>query len=172
MEENEKKTYYTEARAKNNAKYLKSLDEIKLRTPSGTKEEYKNAATAAGKSLNQYIVDCVNDDIKSSEGKEIYTHEMAALLGEVYNGILKVMNKKGHDPYWTISDKYPFKCLIMLLPRAISLKIPPELDVKIEKLMDMVDVKDMDKLMRAPMPMEYSMDFQKGMLKSNTNKKG
>lgn len=65
MEGSEKKIYYTEARAKGNAKYLKSLDEIKLRGPSGMKEKYRKVAEAAGKSLNQYIIDCIEEDIKT-----------------------------------------------------------------------------------------------------------
>lgn len=38
-------------------KYLEKLDEIKIRVPSGKKEEYKKLAEAEGKSLNQFIID-------------------------------------------------------------------------------------------------------------------
>lgn len=38
-------------------KHLAKLDEIKIRVPKGKKEEYKKMAEAAGKSLNQFIVD-------------------------------------------------------------------------------------------------------------------
>lgn len=169
MAENEKKTYYTESRAKGNAKYLKTLDEMKLRVPSGTKEEYQNAAKTAGKSLNQYIVDCVNDNIKSEEGQGMYTREIAEILGAVYKGILKVLNKKGNDPYWTISDRYPMKCFTMLYPRATTMGIPVELDEKIIRLMDMINVDDMEKMINAPMPSEYIIDFNKGMMKSDGN---
>ena len=48
---------YTEAQAKATREYLKNLDEIKLRIPKGKKEEYKRMAEAAGKSLNQFIID-------------------------------------------------------------------------------------------------------------------
>lgn len=40
-------------------KYLKSVDEIKIRVPKGKKAEYKQKADAAGKSLNKYIIDCI-----------------------------------------------------------------------------------------------------------------
>lgn len=40
-------------------KYLEGFDEIKIRVPKGKKDEYKQKADKAGKSLNQYIVDCI-----------------------------------------------------------------------------------------------------------------
>ncbi len=40
-------------------KYLKSVDEIKVRVPKGKKAEYQKRAETAGKSLNQFIVDCI-----------------------------------------------------------------------------------------------------------------
>lgn len=60
----EKINYYTEARARGNAKYLSKLDEIKIRIPKGKKEEYKKMADASGKSLNQFIIDCIEAKIK------------------------------------------------------------------------------------------------------------
>ena len=50
---------YTEAQARASKEYLKKLDEIKIRVPSGTKEEYIKMADAAGKSLNQFIIDAI-----------------------------------------------------------------------------------------------------------------
>lgn len=50
---------YTQAQAEAARKYLDKLEEIKLRVPQGKKEEYKRRAEAAGKSLNQYIIDCI-----------------------------------------------------------------------------------------------------------------
>lgn len=57
MEEGKK--YYTKSRAKCNAEYLQKLDEIKVRVPKGKKDEYRAAAEAVGKSLNQFIIDCI-----------------------------------------------------------------------------------------------------------------
>lgn len=50
---------YTEAQAKASREYLKNLDEIRIRIPKGKKTEYKQAAETAGKSLNQFIIDCI-----------------------------------------------------------------------------------------------------------------
>ena len=50
---------YTEAQAKASEKYLKNLDEIRIRIPKGKKEEYKAMAAESGKSLNQFIIDCI-----------------------------------------------------------------------------------------------------------------
>jgi predicted HicB family RNase H-like nuclease len=44
--------------------YLKKFDEIKLRVPKGKREEYKAKAEAAGKSLNQYIIECVEKGLE------------------------------------------------------------------------------------------------------------
>ena len=48
-----------EQRKEANKKYLATLDEIRIRVPKGKKEEYKQMAEDAGKSLNQFIVDCI-----------------------------------------------------------------------------------------------------------------
>ena len=45
-------------------KYLKKLDEIKVRVPEGTKDRWKQAAADRDKSLNQLIVDAVEQEIK------------------------------------------------------------------------------------------------------------
>ena len=55
-------TKHYEQRKKANERYLSKLDEIRIRVPSGKKEEYKQKAEAAGKSLNQFIVDCIEKE--------------------------------------------------------------------------------------------------------------
>jgi predicted HicB family RNase H-like nuclease len=51
---------YTEAQNKATQKYIKNAyDTIPIRVPKGKREIYKQRAEAEGKSLNQYIVDCV-----------------------------------------------------------------------------------------------------------------
>lgn len=50
-------TKHYEQRKKANETYLAKLDEIKIRVPKGKKEEYKAKADAEGKSLNQFIID-------------------------------------------------------------------------------------------------------------------
>lgn len=51
-----RKYEYNKEHAKN---YLEKFDEIKIRVPAGKKDEFKAMAAEAGKSLNQYIIDCV-----------------------------------------------------------------------------------------------------------------
>lgn len=46
-----------EQRKASNARYLATLDEIRIRVPKGKKDEYKALAESAGKSLNQFIID-------------------------------------------------------------------------------------------------------------------
>lgn len=42
-------------------KYMKeNYDEIKVRVAKGTKERWKEAATAVGESMNQYIINAVD----------------------------------------------------------------------------------------------------------------
>lgn len=54
----ERKEGNSETRAKN--KYnAKNYDRVTLSVPKGKKEEYKAAAEAEGKSLNAFIVECV-----------------------------------------------------------------------------------------------------------------
>lgn len=45
-------------------KYLSTLDEIRIRIPKGKKEEYRSAAEASGKSLNQFIIDCIEANLQ------------------------------------------------------------------------------------------------------------
>ena len=48
-------------------KYLSTLDEIRIRVPKGKKEEYRSAAEASGKSLNQFIIDCIEANLRKGE---------------------------------------------------------------------------------------------------------
>ena len=58
----------SKAQQKAVAKYTKeNYDEIKLRVPKGDKDKYKSMADKAGKSLNQFIIDCVEDKIDSTK---------------------------------------------------------------------------------------------------------
>jgi len=50
---------YTKAQAESAKKYLSNFDEIRIRIPKGKKEEYKQMAKAEGKSLNQFVIDCI-----------------------------------------------------------------------------------------------------------------
>lgn len=61
----DKKSRYTPAQNKATQKYVKEhLDEIKTRVPKGRKDYYKNAASAAGMSLNQFTITAMDEKIK------------------------------------------------------------------------------------------------------------
>lgn len=56
---------YTEAQKAASQKYLgEKTDSIQIRTPKGTKERWQEVATAAGTSLNRYIMDAVEEKIE------------------------------------------------------------------------------------------------------------
>lgn len=55
-----------ESRLRANAKYIaKTYESIAIRTPKGTRDEWKAAAEKSGKSLAQLIVDAVTEYIKN-----------------------------------------------------------------------------------------------------------
>jgi len=61
---------YTTAQKNASIKYLKEkTDSIQIRTAKGTKERWRNAAVAHGKSLNQFIVDTINREIEEEAGE-------------------------------------------------------------------------------------------------------
>ena len=56
---------YTDAQKNASMKYLgEKTDSIQIRTPKGTKERWREAAAAAGTSLNRYIMDAVEEKIE------------------------------------------------------------------------------------------------------------
>lgn len=56
---------YTESQKKASIKYLQEkTDDIRIRTPKGTKEKWKQAAEERGQSLTQFIVDTIEKEIK------------------------------------------------------------------------------------------------------------
>lgn len=56
---------YTDAQKKATIKYLQEkTDSVQIRTKKGTKDRWKSAAAARGVSLNQLIVDSVEEKIK------------------------------------------------------------------------------------------------------------
>lgn len=55
---------YTEAHKMATIKYNKdNYDDIKVRVPKGKREEYRAYAEAQGKSLNQLIIDLLNENM-------------------------------------------------------------------------------------------------------------
>ncbi len=50
------------------AKYMKNnYDEIKVRMPKGKKEQIRTAAESAGKSLNSYINEAIDEKMQTEE---------------------------------------------------------------------------------------------------------
>ena len=54
---------YTAAQALSSKYYLSKFDEIKIRIPKGDKDKYKQAAAEQDKSLNQFIIDCIEKEM-------------------------------------------------------------------------------------------------------------
>ena len=50
---------YTSSRAKATANYMKDKHTIRVVVPKEDAERYKSAAEAKGKSLNRFIIDCI-----------------------------------------------------------------------------------------------------------------
>lgn len=62
---------YTEAQKKSAKKWdAANLDRVSVAMPKGKKEDIKAAATAAGESMNQYIINAVNQRIERDKEQE------------------------------------------------------------------------------------------------------
>ena len=58
---------YTEAQKKASMKYMaEKTDDIRLRVPKGLKEKYKGEAEKRGMSMTQFIIECVEKEIKNA----------------------------------------------------------------------------------------------------------
>ena len=56
---------YTAAQKKSAEKYLhEKVEDIRIRVPKGEKEKIKAFADSKGKSLNQFIIDCIDTVMK------------------------------------------------------------------------------------------------------------
>lgn len=63
-----KKSTYTEAWKTSHDKYLREkTDRISICVPKGKREEYKDYAKLQGKSLTQFMIDCIEDKILDIE---------------------------------------------------------------------------------------------------------
>ncbi len=58
---------YTEAQKKASIKYMsEKTDDIRLRVPKGLKDKYRTEAEKRGISMTQFIVNCVEKEIKNT----------------------------------------------------------------------------------------------------------
>lgn len=60
----------SEAQKKASVKYLGKLDEVRVRAEKGTKDRWKDAAANRGKSLNQFVVDAVENEVSAGTEKD------------------------------------------------------------------------------------------------------
>lgn len=58
---------YTESQARATANYMSGRHTIRVVVPKEDAERYKGIARNKGKSLNQYIIDCVENDINNCQ---------------------------------------------------------------------------------------------------------
>lgn len=57
---------YTEAQKKASIKYIsEKTDDIRLRVPRGLKDRYRSEAEKRGISMTQFIINCVEKEIKN-----------------------------------------------------------------------------------------------------------
>lgn len=54
---------YTKAQAAATIKYMQDKHIIKVTVPKEKANEYKKVASAAGKSLNKFIIDCIEKEL-------------------------------------------------------------------------------------------------------------
>ena len=61
----EDKGRYTEAQKRSAEKYMsEKVEDIRIRVPKGQKAVIKAYAEAQGKSVNQFILECINEGMK------------------------------------------------------------------------------------------------------------
>ena len=111
-----------------------------------------------------------NEDTENAAAFKLYANnELMKELGSCYKELLKVMNhnqfngREPHNPYPN-ADIFPTKYFTMILPRAMSIGIPDELNERIGVLMDFVDPEDWAESMSRPCPAEARMYFDIGMM--------
>lgn len=61
---------YTEAQKRATLKYMREkIDNISIRAKKGTKDRWKEAAKKQGKSLNKFLIDCIEKEIAIYEDR-------------------------------------------------------------------------------------------------------
>lgn len=63
-------TKYSPAQKRAIDNYRKTIDTIRITVPKGRKAAYQAAANAAGKSLNAFVVDCIEKALTASESPQ------------------------------------------------------------------------------------------------------
>lgn len=111
-----------------------------------------------------------NEDMENTAQFKLYSNnELMKELGACYRELLKIMNRnefnkrEPHNPYPN-ADIFPTKYFTMILPRAMQIGIPDDLNNRIRVLMNFVDPEDWAKSMGLPCPAEARMFFNMGMM--------
>ena len=89
----------------------------------------------------------------------MYTVENLEAMGSVYAHLTQL--KGFNDPFQRQCDMFPMRSITTMIKRTMPY-ISDELNQEIGKLMDMLDVDEMDELINKPVSMELRMNFWKG----------
>lgn len=89
----------------------------------------------------------------------MYTVENLEMMGSVYPQLTQL--KGFNDPFQGQCDMFPMRSITTMIKRTMPY-ISDELNQEIGKLMDMLDVDEMDELINKPVSMELRMNFWKG----------
>nr|DAP33322.1 MAG TPA: hypothetical protein [Caudoviricetes sp.] len=89
----------------------------------------------------------------------MYTVENLEAMGSVYAQLTQL--KGFNDPFQAQCDMFPMRSITTMIKRTMPY-ISDELNQEIGKLMDMLDVDEMDELINKPVSMELRMNFWKG----------
>ena len=92
----------------------------------------------------------------------MYTKEIAQLCGEAYYEILKILNGAKGDVYSDASYRFPFRCLMLLYPRAIKIGATKTLDEKMGELMNLISPDDIKDLMEKPIQQSMILYYEIG----------
>ena len=109
------------------------------------------------------------DTENAAEFKLYANNELMKELGTCYKELLKIINRnefdgrEPHNPYPN-ADIFPTKYFTMILPQAMRIGIPDELNDRIGVLMNFVDPEDWAESMSRPCPAEARMAFDIGMM--------
>lgn len=84
---------------------------------------------------------------------EIYNKENLKEMGYIYSGLLHVLKLNMKNPYPN-AEMLPYKSIFLILPEAMVLGLPKELNDRVKKFMIDFFTKDVDNLMRCLVPEE------------------
>lgn len=93
-----------------------------------------------------------------------YKKEQLYKMGQVYTAMLHILNPAGRDPY-PCSEIFPFKYIVMVIPRTMKIGISHKLNDEIAKLMDEFDPDEVGEMMETPVPLEMRQYWTLGCMR-------